>query len=212
MTWIEAIGYAAAVSTFAAFWMKTMIPLRAAGITANCFFIAYGYFGGLYPPLILHLVLLPLNVVRLYQMQQLVKKVAEASSGDLSVEWLKPFMLARSCRAGEVIFRKGDMADEMLYTVTGRYRVTELALDIGPGQVIGEIGLVVPEHRRTQTIECIEDGEVLSIGYNQVKQLYFQNPKFGFYLLRLIGERLSHNVAVMEGHQLSSVRASSSTV
>jgi CRP/FNR family transcriptional regulator, cyclic AMP receptor protein len=206
MAWIEAIGYAAAASTLAAFWMRTMIPLRVAGITANFFFIAYGYFGALYPPLVLHLVLLPLNVVRLYQMQQLIKKVAASSKGDLSLDWLKPFMSGRNYRAGEVLFRKGDLGDEMLYIVTGRYRVAELLVDVGPGQIIGEMALVVPDHRRTQTIECTEQGEVLSVKYSQVQQLYFQNPKFGFYLLRLIGERFSRNIATVEGHALTSAR------
>ena len=198
MTWIDLFGYAAAVSTFTAFWMKTMIPLRVAGIAANCFFIGYGFFGALYPPLVLHIVLLPLNVVRLYQMLQLIKKVGEASAGDLSLDWLKPFMSARRYRKGDVLFRKGDTADEMLYTVTGHYHLQELALDIGPGQVIGEIGIVTPENRRTQTVECIEKGEVLTISYDQVRQLYFQNPRFGFYLLRLIGERLSRDIARRE--------------
>jgi CRP/FNR family cyclic AMP-dependent transcriptional regulator len=206
MTWIEAIGYMAAASTFAAFWMRTMIPLRIAGIAANFFFIAYGYFGALYPPLVLHTVLLPLNIVRLYQMHQLVKKVAASSNGDLSLDWLKPFMSARQHRAGEVLFHKGDVATEMLYIVAGRFRVPELSVDIGPGQLIGEMALVVPDHRRTQTVACVENGEVLSIDYSQVKQLYFQNPKFGFYLLRLIGERFSRNIATAETHSLPSAR------
>jgi CRP/FNR family cyclic AMP-dependent transcriptional regulator len=198
MTWIDLFGYAAAVSTFAAFWMKTMIPLRVAGIAANCCFIFWAYFGAHYPVLGLHVILLPLNAVRLYQMLQLIKKVGQASAGDLSLDWLKPFMSARRYRKGDVLFRKGDTAVEMLYTVTGQYRLMELTMDIGPGQVIGEIGIVAPENRRTQTVECIEEGEVLTISYDQVRQLYFQNPRFGFYLLRLIGERLSRDIARRE--------------
>jgi hypothetical protein len=71
MTWIEALGYIAAVCTLATYSMKTMIPLRISGIAANCFFIAFGFFGAIYPTLILHVVLLPLNAVRLYQMLHL---------------------------------------------------------------------------------------------------------------------------------------------
>ncbi len=40
------------------------------------------------------------------------------------------------------------------------------------------------------TLECLEDGEVLTIGYRETKELYFQNPKFGVYFLELIGGRL----------------------
>jgi len=38
------------------------------------------------------------------------------------------------------------------------------------------------------------DGEVLSITYDEVRQLYFENPKFGFYLLRLISGRMQQNL------------------
>ncbi|MGB8620961.1 MAG: Crp/Fnr family transcriptional regulator, partial [Pseudolabrys sp.] len=51
---------------------------------------------------------------------------------------------------------------------------------------------------RTQTIECIEDGQVLTASYQQVKELYFQNPQFGFYFLRLTTERLFDNISRLE--------------
>jgi CRP-like cAMP-binding protein len=60
------------------------------------------------------------------------------------------------------------------------------------------MGFLSPDHRRTQTLECLEAGEVLSISYDEVRQLYFQNPEFGFYFLRLTSERLFHNMGQME--------------
>ena len=80
------------------------------------------------------------------------------------------------------------------HTVAGRYRLKEIDGEIAPGQVIGELGLVAPENRRTVTFECVEDGELLAIGYAQVKQLYFQNSKFGFYFLDLIAQRLFRDI------------------
>jgi CRP-like cAMP-binding protein len=53
--------------------------------------------------------------------------------------------------------------------------------------------MVAPDNRRTATLECIEDGEALSITYEQVEQLYYQNPTFGFYFLRLATARLFEN-------------------
>jgi len=38
----------------------------------------------------------------------------------------------------------------------------------------------------------------LTITYDKVQQLYFQNPTFGFYLLRLTTERLLQNLARLE--------------
>jgi len=136
-------------------------------------------------------------------MVQLIKRVKTAAASDLSMDWLKPFMSKRKYNTGEVLFRKGDAANEMLYTVTGKFRLNELCLELGAGEVIGEMGIVTADNRRTQTIECIEGGEVLTISYDQVRQLYFQNPKFGFFLLRLIGERMSRNMAQMEAKSAS---------
>ena len=134
------------------------------------------------------------DVVRLREMLQLIDKVKEASRGDLNMEWLKPFMAKRAAKGGEVLFRKGDLSSNMFYTVTGRYRLNEIGQEIGPGQVIGEIGLIAPENKRTLTFECIEDGELLAISYSQVRELYFQNPAFGFYFLQLISQRLFKDI------------------
>lgn len=194
----EFAGYLAAVLVFLTFYMKTMVPLRIVGICSNCAFIVYGYLGGLYPVLVLHLVLLPLNAVRLREMLRLAKQVREAADGDLKMDWLKPFTSSRRISAGDILLRKGDAADAMYFIVSGRCRLTELGIDIPPGDVVGELGLLAPNQSRTQTVECIEDGEVLQITYEQVKQLYYQNPQFGFYFLQLSTRRLFGNIARLE--------------
>lgn len=198
ISWIEALGYLGALLTFGTYSMKTMIPLRIIGLCANCVFIAYGYLAPVYPQLVLHGVLLPLNSLRLYQMLQLVKQVRSASQNDLNMDWLKPFMSKRACKAGEIIFRKGDVASAMFYTVSGSYRLNEIEQDVGPGQVVGEVGLIAPDNKRTLTFECIEGGELLTISYDQVKQIYFQNPRFGFYFLQLISRRLFQDIARLQ--------------
>jgi CRP/FNR family transcriptional regulator, cyclic AMP receptor protein len=194
----ETAGYAAAVLVFLTFYMKTMIPLRVVGICSNCAFILYGALDGLYPVLVLHLILLPLNGFRLREMLRLTQKVREAAGADLNMDWLKHFASSRRAAAGEVLLQKGAPANAMFYIVSGRYRLPELGFDVLPGEVIGELGLLAPGTVRTQTLECIEDGEVLQIGYEQVKQLYYQNPQFGFYLLQLSAERLFSNIGRLE--------------
>ena len=42
---------------------------------------------------------------------------------------------------------------------------------------MGELGFVVPENRRTHTVECVESAEVLTISYEKLLELYFQNPR-----------------------------------
>jgi len=193
-TWVDGIGYLGALTTLGTYSMKRMIPLRIIGICANCLFIMYGLLAPVYPQLVLHTILLPLNAFRLREMLQLISQVKTASQGNLNMEWLKPYMARRSVKQGEVVFRKGDLSTAMFYTIRGRYRLNEIAKEIGPGQIIGEIGLIAPDNRRTLTFEAIEDGLMLTISYSQVEQLYYQNPQFGFYLLRLIGERLLENI------------------
>ena len=198
INWIEAFGYAGALLTLGTFAMTKMIPLRIIGICANCAFISYGALAPIYPVLALHAILLPLNSLRLYQMLQLIGKVRAASQGDVDFEWLKPFMSKRACKAGEIIFRKGDLSSAMFYTVSGRFRLNEIAEHVPPGQVIGELGLIAPGNKRTLTFDCVEDGELLTLSYSTVKQLYFQNPKFGFYFLQLTSRRLFHDIARMQ--------------
>ena len=55
MSWLEAIGYLASLLVLSTFYMKTMIPLRCCAIASNVAFIAYGFFGEIYPVLVLHL-------------------------------------------------------------------------------------------------------------------------------------------------------------
>jgi CRP/FNR family transcriptional regulator, cyclic AMP receptor protein len=204
----EITGYLAALLVFLTFYMKTMVPLRLVGICSNCAFITYGYLDGLYPVLILHLMLLPLNALRLREMLRLTKQVRDAASTDLKMDWLKPFTSARFVSAGETLFRKGDAATEMYFLVSGRYRLTELATDILPGQVVGEMALLAPDQSRTQTLECVESGEVLKITYEQVKELYYQNPQFGFYFLQLSTRRLFQDIARLE-RELATCRVAS---
>ena len=86
----------------------------------------------------------------------------------------------------------------MLLAVKGKYRVSALDVEIGPGNVFGEMGLVTSGYLRTQTVECVESGHVLTITYDEVRELYFENPEFGFYFLRLICNRLLQNLARVE--------------
>lgn len=174
--------------------MTTVIPLRIAAIGSAFFFLSYGVFAGSFPTIFLYAMLLPLNAYRLHQMIQLIKKVRAAASSDLSVDWLEPFMTKRKYRQGEVVFRKGDSADELFLVVTGNFLVSEIGVELQPGQVFGEMGLLTAGFQRTQSVECIKSGRLMTITYDKVRELYFQNPEFGFYFLRLIGERLLHNL------------------
>ncbi len=198
--------YVAAIFVFLSSLSKTMIPLRALVMASNVCFMAYYYLDEKYPIVVLHFGLLILNAVRLHQMFKLVKRVRTAASGDHTMNWLKPYMRRRHCRAGQVLFRAGDVADRTYFIVSGQFRVTEIDVMLQPGDLVGELGLLRPGGRRGQSLECITDGDLLSIGYDQVQELYFQNPDFGFYFLRLATGRLFQNLETLQ-RQLAEARA-----
>lgn len=189
----DIIATIAALLVFLTFSMKTMVPLRLVGIASNVFFIAYGYLQPAYPLLVLHALLLPLNILRLRQMLLMVRQVEDAAKGDLNMDWLKPFTTKMTLAAGDMLFRKGDQADAIFFVMSGTLRIPEIGVTIAPGQIVGELGFLSPNKARTQSVACAEPAEVLKISYDQVRQLYFQNPKFGFFFLQLASRRLFEN-------------------
>jgi hypothetical protein len=193
------LALAGAAFYVATLMMRTIVPLRVIGIISIAFFMAYGLVAGAVGTFLLYLLSLPVNVIRLRQMLNLVKKARTSAQGDLSMDWLRPYMTPRKYRKGEVLFRKGDVANEMFLTVTGKFLVTEIGIELPPGRIMGELGFVAPKNRRTQTIQCTENGDVLTITYETLLELYFQNPEFGYYLLSLTSERLLQNISRLEG-------------
>jgi hypothetical protein len=179
--------------------MRTMVPLRVSNMIGNVFFVGYGALAGDIKTFLLYLLMFPINAIRLRQMLKLVEKARTATQGDMSMEWLKPFMTERRYRRGDRLFKKGDRANEMLLTVTGKFLVTEIGVELPPGRLMGELGFLSPNNRRTGTIECIEDGQVLTITYDRLLEIYFQNPQFGYYFLVLTSQRLLENIARLEG-------------
>jgi len=177
---------------------QTMVPLRVANMVGCTFFVGFGALAGDVKTFLLYLLLLPINGVRLRQMLNLVKKARNATQGDLSMEWLKPFMTERKYRKGNILFKKDDAAHEMLLTVTGKFLVKEIGVELPPGRLMGELGFLTPDNRRTATIECIEDGHVLTITYEKLLEIYFQNPQFGYYFLILTSQRLLENMSRLE--------------
>lgn len=194
MNWVETIGYLGTALTIAATAMSTMIPLRIVALLASCAMITYGALTGSMPIVLMEAVQIPINAWRLYQMIRLVKDVERAAAGDLSLDCLKPYGSSRRFKSGQTIFRKGDEATEMFNIESGRFLIPEHGIEIGPGAVVGELGMLSPGNLRTGSLVCVEAGHALCVPYSEVKQLYYQNPEFGFYFLKLTSERLFQSV------------------
>jgi hypothetical protein len=178
--------------------MRTMIPLRVFGILANILLFLTAIPTRNYLVMVVQVIMLLVNSYRLHQMLQLVRDVKKSVNSDLSMDWLKPFMNERQCTAGEILFYKDEKAEDMFYIVSGKFKLVESGITLPVGAIVGELGMLSPSNMRTQTLECIESGLVLSVSYTKVEELYVQNPAFGFYFLRLSSARLFQNLDTLE--------------
>ena len=193
MNWLNFLGYAASATVFATFCMKTMIPLRMLAIASNVLFCAYGYFDHIYPVFILHLTLLPINTVRLVQIQRLIREIHSAEHGDIAIESLLPFMTQKLYKAGDMLIRKGEKADRMFYLADGTVEILEVGKKMWAGAVMGEVGLFTRDQRRTASVRCLTDCRIYEVSESKAKELYFQDRRFGFAMLQLIISRMLEN-------------------
>jgi len=194
LLWHEVVGYAGVALALASMSMRTIIPLRLFAMGACTAFAIYCGVSGAYPNLVVNLIALPVHAYRLCEMLRLTRHIRVAADSDLNVDWLKPFMRRRTIPSGTRPFNKGDHAAEMYYVVSGRLRLVELNIEIGPGQLVGEIGMFSPARSRTFGATAVDDVELLAIGDRDLQQLYYQNPRFGFYLIQLVTRRLVANM------------------
>jgi CRP/FNR family transcriptional regulator, cyclic AMP receptor protein len=203
MTFPAAIGFLASALVFATFWMKAPIRLRQVGIASNVVFFSYGMLAGAYPVAVLHALLFPLNIVRLIELERLTAKVKAALSSDLSPEWLRPFTSSKDSSRGDCLFRKGDVGSEAYFIVSGQVQLPEIDLTLSPGALLGEMALFTPGKHRNLTAECITDVEALVVSNESLSKLYYQNPDFAVYLLRLITTRLVSDITIWERRWLA---------
>jgi hypothetical protein len=180
-------------------FLRTMIPLRWLAVASNVGFVLYGALHPSLPMLLLHATLLPINIFRAREMVRLTKRVrAAAKASDLSGIWLRPYMKSKQWKKGAVLFRKGDLADQLYFLAEGRIEFVEIGTFMEPGRIFGEIAFFAPDRRRTLTARCAERCKVLTIDQHTLEQLYFQNPAFGFRLVGLVAGRLLADVHRLE--------------
>jgi CRP-like cAMP-binding protein len=196
MSWIDLLGYTASASVLLTFCMSTMVPLRVVAIGSNALFASFGAVAHIYPVLVLHVVLLPVNVVRLTQALRVLKDGRAAGPTEILVESLLPSMSRRLVKAGQVLITKGEKADRLYYLANGKVKIPELGKVIQPGVVLGEIGIFARDQERTATVVCMDDCEVYEMSESRAKHLFFQDKSFGLAVLQLIIGRLTEDIAI----------------
>lgn len=190
------VGFVGAALMVASYLMKSMLPLRLVALSANVFLVIYAVIGGSWPTVVLYLAMIPINIKKVREILKLVRAIEHAKADSPVGEWLLPHMTRRLAKAGETLWRRGDKATEMLYVESGQLKLIEYDTTIGPGSIVGEIGLFAPDNRRTRTIVCATDCTLYSLSSEGMAKLYFQNPKLGFHVMRVIVARLMNDADV----------------
>jgi len=190
MSLFDVLGYLGGALAFATFYLKTMIRLRLVAIASNVVFIAYGSMGHLVPIMVLHTLLLPLNIWRLYEVKQLIRKVrSSAQSGMNAPELIVPYLRSVWRSKGEAIFERGDAADCVYYLFEGSVRLKDKNIIVPQGQMIGVNGIFSKEHQRTDSAVCMSDVELGVISKDKILELFYQSPDFGAFLIRMVAQR-----------------------
>ena len=115
----------------------------------------------------------------------------------------------RTYRKGEVVFHRDDLAESLHLVVRGRFAVritTSLGesalLDVlGPGDAFGELALLLPDARRSATMEALEEGETRSVFRDDFARLQVEHPGVKDVLLRLLAQQLARaSDRIVEAH------------
>ena len=115
----------------------------------------------------------------------------------------------RTFSRGEVVFHREDLADSLHLVVRGRFGARVLTplgdgvlVDVfGPGQSFGELALLLPDSRRSATVEALEAGETRSVFRDDFALLQREHPGVKDVLLRLLAEQLRRSTErVVEAH------------
>ncbi len=191
-------GYFASALVFATFFMRSRSRLRQVAIVSNLAFIAYGFIGNVIPVLVLHVCLLPLNIWRLWEIEQTHKAILAAINGDLQADWLETIAKTVDLHVGEQLFARGDLGDTTYFIVSGTVHLVESGASLGPGSLIGEIAMFSPNGTRTQGVVASSDARLLAMSQEDLLTLYRGHPEFGVYLLRLVTGRLLENNLKLE--------------
>ena len=200
-------GFIGAALMVTSYLMKNMLPLRMVALSANVFLVIYALQGGSWPTVVLYLAMIPINIKKVREILKLVRAIENAKADSPVGEWLLPHMTRRPAKAGDTLWRKGEVATEMLYVESGELRLVEHDVPIGPGAIIGEIGLFAPDNRRTGSVVCATDCTLYSLSSEGMAKLYYQNPKLGYHVMRLIVARLMHDIEVAAKRREDSAEA-----
>ncbi|SFS15241.1 Crp/Fnr family transcriptional regulator [Yoonia litorea] len=190
MAYVEIAGWLGTLLTFTAYSMRNMLPLRIIALAANLAFMTYGALVPVYPMLVLHLGLFPLNAFRLYEIQRGMRRMKEVRSGKQPLDVLTPFLKTKAYKKGDTIFSQGDKPDKVYLLETGAISLPEVNVRLEGPSLFGEMAYFTNAAERTTSAVCASDCTIAAVDGKTFMGLYRQHPEFGHYVIALIASRL----------------------
>jgi CRP/FNR family cyclic AMP-dependent transcriptional regulator len=98
----------------------------------------------------------------------------------------------RSLKAGSVIFREGDAANELFVIKSGQVRIqigNRTITELGQDSIFGEMALIDSEPR-SATAVAVTDVELVPVSEKQFLFLVGQTPYFALKVMRVLAQRL----------------------
>jgi CRP-like cAMP-binding protein len=102
-------------------------------------------------------------------------------------------------RAGGVIFREGEQADELFVIKSGYVRIqigNRMIADLAADSIFGEMALIDSEPRRATAV-AITDVELVPISEKQFLFLVSQTPYFALKVMRTLAQRLRATILAL---------------
>lgn len=190
MEYVEIAGWLGTLLTFTAYSMRNMLPLRMIALASNIAFMTYGALVPVYPMLVLHMGLFPLNAFRLYEIRRGMKRMKEVRSGKQPLDVLAPFLKTKTYKEGDIIFSQGDKPDKVYLLETGTISLPEVDVTLEGPNLFGEMAYFTSAPERTTSAICAGDCTIAAIDGKTFMGLYRQHPEFGHYVVTLIATRL----------------------
>ena len=131
-------------------------------------------------------------------MQSLVKEAKQSTEGDLDMNWIKPFTKTRDMSPGEVLFRKGEEATEIIFVMSGSLHIPELGVRSRRAKWWANSACCRRTASARNRRSASTAGSFSSSPMTRCASCSSRIPKFGYYFMQLSTARLFENMKRMQ--------------
>jgi signal transduction histidine kinase len=103
------------------------------------------------------------------------------------------------CKAGEIICREGELAEEMFILLTGELQIIKdkrKITTVKPVNYVGEMALI-EEKPRSATVKAIEPCRLLKISADQFYNYFAQQPNLLISMMKILSQRIRRDTEMI---------------